>query len=49
MTREGSYRLTGNLAVANASTDAIVVSANDVVIDLAATRSLGRQSALGCS
>jgi len=32
--REGSYRLTGNLTVPDENTDGIVVSANDISIDL---------------
>lgn len=34
ITQSGSYRLTGNLVVPDANTDAIVVSANHVTIDL---------------
>ena len=34
ITQPGSYRLSGNLTVPNADTDAIVISANQVTIDL---------------
>ena len=34
LSREGSYRLTGNLGVGNADTTAILVTSGDVTIDL---------------